>query len=71
MSSFQALVDTDQTVRLIVDDLCTACGACIPTCPTGALRRAPGKPRVVQEKCVFCMECIEICPRGAISEVRQ
>jgi formate hydrogenlyase subunit 6/NADH:ubiquinone oxidoreductase subunit I len=47
---------------------CTACGACLDTCPTRALLPAPRRPRVVVERCTGCLECLEICPAGAISE---
>ncbi|MHB1987877.1 MAG: 4Fe-4S binding protein [Acidimicrobiales bacterium] len=47
---------------------CTACGACILTCPEQALVTAPGRPEVVVRRCSSCGECIEICPRGAIVE---
>lgn len=47
---------------------CTACGACIATCPVRALLPAPGRPMVMDDRCTACGECIEICPRGAIVE---
>ena len=54
---------------VVIDDRCTACGACISTCPTTALLPAPLRPSVVDNRCTGCLECVEICPRGAISEV--
>lgn len=54
---------------ILVSDACTACGACLATCPTGALRPAPRKPVVIASRCTACLECVEICPRGALSEV--
>ena len=53
-----------------IDDACTACGACIATCPARALLPAPGRPQVLDDRCTGCLECVEICPRGAIEEVR-
>ncbi len=47
---------------------CTACGACIVTCPERALLPAPGRPVVVAALCTSCGECIEICPRGSLVE---
>jgi Pyruvate/2-oxoacid:ferredoxin oxidoreductase delta subunit len=48
---------------------CTACGACLVTCPERALVAAPGRPDVVDERCTACLACVEVCPRDAIEEV--
>jgi Fe-S-cluster-containing hydrogenase component 2 len=48
---------------------CTACGACLVTCPERALRRAAKRPLVVEAACTACWACIEICPAGAIEAV--
>jgi ferredoxin len=45
---------------------CTACGACLATCPEHALRPAPQRPVVLPNRCTGCGECVEICPRDAI-----
>ena len=54
---------------IVVSDACTACGACLATCPTRALRAAPRRPSVDMSRCTACLDCVEICPRGAIAEV--
>ncbi len=46
---------------------CTACGACLHSCPERALLPAPRRPEVVHSRCTDCLACIEICPAGAIS----
>ena len=51
---------------LVVDARCTACGVCVVTCPEGALRRAPQRPRPAPERCTACLACIEVCPVDAI-----
>ncbi len=45
---------------------CTACGACLPTCPERALLPAPRRPVVDVARCTGCLACIEICPAGAL-----
>ncbi|MGH9297541.1 MAG: 4Fe-4S binding protein [Acidimicrobiales bacterium] len=56
------------TAPIVVLDSCTACGACLLTCPEGALLPSPRRPSVVASLCTSCGECIEICPRGALVE---
>ncbi|MCI2419134.1 4Fe-4S binding protein [Saccharopolyspora sp. K220] len=51
---------------LVISAACTACGACLLTCPEHALRPGPGRPVVLAEKCTTCGECVEICPADAI-----
>lgn len=54
-------------VSVTVDDRCTACGACLVTCPERALVAAPGRPAAVAGRCTGCLACVEICPRDAIT----
>ena len=51
---------------LAISSACTACGACLRTCPEHALRPAPLRPIVVAARCTSCGECVEICPTDAI-----
>ncbi|TMM18064.1 MAG: 4Fe-4S dicluster domain-containing protein [Actinobacteria bacterium] len=53
---------------ITIDPRCTACGACLITCPEAALLPAPRRPAVVSHRCTSCLACIEVCPAGAISE---
>jgi Pyruvate/2-oxoacid:ferredoxin oxidoreductase delta subunit len=50
---------------------CTACGACVVTCPERALRPAPRRPAVIAERCTGCLACLEVCPADAIDIVRE
>ena len=45
---------------------CTACGACLATCPEQALVPAPRRPAVLHELCTDCLACLEVCPVDAI-----
>jgi Pyruvate/2-oxoacid:ferredoxin oxidoreductase delta subunit len=56
------------TVTVTAD--CTACGACLVTCPERALVAARRRPEVVDDRCTVCLACVEVCPRDAIEEVR-
>lgn len=56
-----------ELVPLTISSACTACGACLLTCPEHALRPAPGRPVVVAPRCTSCGECVEICPADAIT----
>jgi precorrin-8X/cobalt-precorrin-8 methylmutase len=48
---------------------CTACGACIMTCPTRALSPARLRPAVDDHRCIDCLACLEVCPVDAIRPV--
>jgi precorrin-8X/cobalt-precorrin-8 methylmutase len=45
---------------------CTACGACLATCPERALLPAPRRPAVIDSLCTDCLACLEVCPVDAI-----
>ena len=49
-------------------DACTACGACLLTCPEHAI--VVGVPlQVRDDRCTSCGECLEVCPADAVVEV--
>lgn len=49
----------------LVTDACTACGACLLTCPEHAI--VPTLPLQVRaDRCTDCGECVEVCPRDAL-----
>ncbi|MCS7139456.1 MAG: 4Fe-4S binding protein [Candidatus Nezhaarchaeota archaeon] len=49
---------------------CTACGACVQNCPTGAISILDlGRDVAVNVwygKCIFCARCTEVCPEEAV-----
>lgn len=48
---------------------CTACGACLVTCPERCIRvasRGVDVPLLVLDTCTDCGECAEVCPAEAI-----
>ena len=52
----------------VVLDSCTACGACLLTCPEHAI--TVGLPLQVRaDRCTSCGECVEVCPADAVLEV--
>ncbi len=53
-------------MTIAIDDRCTACGACLITCPEGALVAAPRRPSVLARRCTDCLACVEVCPVDAI-----
>ncbi len=57
------------TVTYAFTDACTACGACLLTCPEHAI--VAGLPlRVRGDRCTACGECVEVCPADAVVELR-
>lgn len=54
-------------MSVTINPRCTACGACIWTCPESALLPAPHRPVVEASLCTDCLACIEICPVDAIN----
>lgn len=51
--------------KLIINETCIGCGACLPACPYGALEMKDDKA-VVNDSCTFCGSCVELCPVEAI-----
>ena len=50
------------------DARCTHCGACVTTCPTGALYIDKPTMKVLfdSEKCIACELCVRACPPRAM-----
>jgi NAD-dependent dihydropyrimidine dehydrogenase PreA subunit len=50
---------------------CTGCGACLETCPAGALYLVDGKAAVDEALCRECEVCLDACPEQAIALTEQ
>jgi len=48
-------------------DKCTGCAACVPECPSEAIKEA-GDKYEINDECVDCGSCVDACPENAISE---
>ena len=54
----------------IIEDQCTGCGNCLPSCPFGCLELVENKA-IIREGCTLCGACREVCPCEAISIERE
>jgi NAD-dependent dihydropyrimidine dehydrogenase PreA subunit len=48
------------------DTACNGCGACMDSCPTGALIFQNNRAFIEQDLCQSCEVCLDACPQGAI-----
>lgn len=46
--------------------VCTQCGSCVHSCPTGAIRSVDGIVAIDYGACTGCLACAVACPVGAI-----
>lgn len=52
----------------IVDvEKCSACEACVESCPLDAITMVDGHAKVDEETCGDCGACVDACPSEAIS----
>jgi formate hydrogenlyase subunit 6/NADH:ubiquinone oxidoreductase subunit I len=51
-----------------ITDECTACGTCMDTCPSDAIREGDPKYSIDVEACIECGACVDACPAEAIVE---
>jgi heterodisulfide reductase subunit A len=57
-------------VSIINQSKCTSCGACVKTCPYGAIKHEQGKPaKIVTASCHGCGTCAAECPTYAITQM--
>ena len=54
----------DIPLKVVTNDACTACGACVQVCPVDAIQ--PENPRLTDySKCIHCGRCIFVCSSHA------
>lgn len=51
--------------KFYINDECINCGACVDTCPVGAIE-PKGAKHEIDDKCISCGSCLGICPVDAI-----
>ena len=54
---------------IILRRICRRCGACVATCPSGAMKLGPECAEPDAAKCVLCGYCIPGCKRFSIRMV--
>lgn len=52
--------------RLLIEEWCEGCGACVRRCPNKALQLTAGKAEVNRMSCVLCGYCGAVCPVFAL-----
>lgn len=55
--------------RLLVQDWCEGCGACVRACRNHALSIENGRAVVDPEKCALCSYCARVCPQFTIKVI--
>ena len=51
----------------INQETCAGCGACVDSCPVGAIELNGDKAVVKEADCIECGACVGSCPCEAIS----
>ncbi|MBR4636433.1 MAG: aldo/keto reductase [Clostridia bacterium] len=55
--------------RLLIQDWCEGCGACVAACHNHALRLENGRAVVDPDKCALCSYCARVCPQFTIKVI--
>jgi len=50
---------------VVLMGICIGCGACVISCPTGALQMIEKRPELIVEKCIRCGTCYVRCPKAS------
>jgi ferredoxin len=51
-----------------INNDCSACGACEPECPKGAISEGDPIYKIDAAKCDDCATCVEVCPAESIKK---
>ncbi len=51
-----------------ITDACTACGSCVDSCPSDAIKEGEEKYKIDPDLCIDCGSCVDACPVTAIVE---
>ncbi|MGO1468408.1 MAG: ferredoxin-like protein [Tissierella sp.] len=62
-----AIYANDKGVKLVDEDKCVGCGACVEACPWDMITLHPETQKA--SKCILCGACIDGCVTGALSVV--
>ncbi len=49
----------------VIEEKCTGCGVCIPSCPFGAIE-IKNDIAIILPSCNLCGACVDACPEGAL-----
>ena len=49
-----------------ITQACTACGACLPECPTGSIIAGTRQFHIDADTCANHAACVNVCPESAI-----
>ena len=52
----------------VISNDCVCCGACVGTCPVGAISQGDEHFEIDAGACLDCGSCAGVCPMGAISQ---
>ena len=55
-----------RAIAIVDNELCDACGLCMPLCPPAAIHMSRKGLVVDRETCTGCVKCIAPCPVGAL-----
>ena len=59
-------IKNDVIMAYVISDDCTACGTCLPECPSEAIAEGDIY-KIEADACIDCAACVDVCPVEAIS----